>query len=256
MRWRRKLASHVSAKMTPRRFPPPWAIEEHNQACYIVKDAGGQALGYFYFEDEPGRRSAANLLSRDVGDGGELRQVARVSTPHSKRKGRRLRRPSSSRPLGLPIGDCRSIPTKTGSSLSRPIAVAKGRRSTLPHSDEAVIWSRTTREVCMRRSIVAIVVATTIFASGMHAQRVSAMTFATPVQLGATANADVLREAAWHRHYRRWSFPHFHFWVRPPWFWGHHWRRWHRFHHHHDRAPSIQNNTPDKPGDPDIGRPR
>jgi hypothetical protein len=44
--------------------------------------------------------------------------------------------------------------------------------------------------------------------------------------------------------------------VRPPWFWGHHWRRWHRFHHHHDRAPSIQNSTPDKPGDPDIGRPR
>ena len=37
----------------PRRFPPPWTIEEHNQACFIVKDAGGQALAYFYFEDEP-----------------------------------------------------------------------------------------------------------------------------------------------------------------------------------------------------------
>jgi hypothetical protein len=51
--------------VTPRRFPPPWTIEEHNQACFIVKDAGGQALGYFYFEDEAGRRSAANLLTRD-----------------------------------------------------------------------------------------------------------------------------------------------------------------------------------------------
>jgi hypothetical protein len=27
--------------VTPRRFPPPWPIEEHNQACFIVKDAGG-----------------------------------------------------------------------------------------------------------------------------------------------------------------------------------------------------------------------
>jgi hypothetical protein len=41
-----------------RRLPPPWIVEEHNDACFIVKDAIGQALGYFYFEEEPGRRSA------------------------------------------------------------------------------------------------------------------------------------------------------------------------------------------------------
>jgi PhoPQ-activated pathogenicity-related protein len=40
-----------------RRFPPPWAIDEHAES-FIVRDATGQALGYFYFEDEPGRRSA------------------------------------------------------------------------------------------------------------------------------------------------------------------------------------------------------
>jgi hypothetical protein len=51
--------------ITPRRFPPPWTIEENNDACFIVRDKGGQALGYFYFEDEPGRRSAANLLTKD-----------------------------------------------------------------------------------------------------------------------------------------------------------------------------------------------
>jgi hypothetical protein len=47
-----------------RRFPIPWSVEETN-ACFIVRDAGGQALGYFYFEDEPGRRAAAHLLTRD-----------------------------------------------------------------------------------------------------------------------------------------------------------------------------------------------
>ncbi len=41
------------------------ALDEHNDACFIVRDATRQALGYFYFEDEPGRRSAAKLLTRD-----------------------------------------------------------------------------------------------------------------------------------------------------------------------------------------------
>jgi hypothetical protein len=31
-----------------RRFPPPWSVEE-TDACFIVRDASGQALGYFYF---------------------------------------------------------------------------------------------------------------------------------------------------------------------------------------------------------------
>jgi hypothetical protein len=47
----------------PQRFPsvrrssPPWTIEENNNACFIVRDATGQALGYFYFDAEC--RSAA-----------------------------------------------------------------------------------------------------------------------------------------------------------------------------------------------------
>ena len=48
----------------PRRFPPPWSVEE-TAPCFIVRDANGQALAFIYCEDEPGRRAAANLLTRD-----------------------------------------------------------------------------------------------------------------------------------------------------------------------------------------------
>jgi hypothetical protein len=36
----------------PRRFPPPWTIDEANDACFIVRDANGQALACVYFEEE------------------------------------------------------------------------------------------------------------------------------------------------------------------------------------------------------------
>jgi len=47
--------------MNVRRFPPPWSVEEQ-KACFVVGDHSGQQLAYVYFEDEPGRRSAARLL--------------------------------------------------------------------------------------------------------------------------------------------------------------------------------------------------
>jgi hypothetical protein len=34
-------------------------------ACFVVRDHSGQALSYVYFEDQPGRRSAAKLLTKD-----------------------------------------------------------------------------------------------------------------------------------------------------------------------------------------------
>ena len=50
--------------MPARRFPPPWSVEEQD-ACFVGKDGAGQKLAYVYYEDEPGRRSAAKLLSKD-----------------------------------------------------------------------------------------------------------------------------------------------------------------------------------------------
>ena len=36
-----------------------------SDACFITRDADGQALAYVYFEEEPGRRTAAKLLTKD-----------------------------------------------------------------------------------------------------------------------------------------------------------------------------------------------
>jgi hypothetical protein len=55
----------MPAGLTPRCFPPPWTIEDHNGACFIVKDKNGYALAYVYYEEEPGRRSAANLMTKN-----------------------------------------------------------------------------------------------------------------------------------------------------------------------------------------------
>jgi endo-1,4-beta-D-glucanase Y len=55
---------------SPRRFPPPWTVDE-TDACFIVKDHAGMSLAYVYFEGEPGRRAAAKLLTRD-----EARRIA------------------------------------------------------------------------------------------------------------------------------------------------------------------------------------
>jgi hypothetical protein len=52
--------------MTTRRFPPPWTVEE-TDACFIVRDADGQALGYFYFDEEPIRSASPRLCSASGG---------------------------------------------------------------------------------------------------------------------------------------------------------------------------------------------
>jgi hypothetical protein len=77
-----------------RRFPPPWSVEE-TEVCFIVSDKNRQALAYVYFEEEPGRRAAAHLLTRD-----EARRIAANIAKPGAADTHRLTGPRSRRGVG------------------------------------------------------------------------------------------------------------------------------------------------------------
>jgi hypothetical protein len=64
--WRdRRPADLGDLALMSRRFPPPWSVEE-TDACFIVRDANGQALTYVYFEGEPGGALGGEAPHPDV----------------------------------------------------------------------------------------------------------------------------------------------------------------------------------------------
>ena len=65
-------------------------VSKSTPNCFVVRDANGQALSYVYYESEPGRRSAAKLLSKD-----EARRIGRISQRRRSYRGARLDAPSA-----------------------------------------------------------------------------------------------------------------------------------------------------------------
>jgi len=53
-----------------RRFPPPWTAEVQPN-YYVVRDANGQQIAYVHYSNDPDRRSAAKLMTKD-----EARRIA------------------------------------------------------------------------------------------------------------------------------------------------------------------------------------
>jgi hypothetical protein len=69
---------------------------EELDACFVVFcDQSGQQLAYVYFEDEPGRRSAAKLLSKGEARWIQLQFRALSASPHANDGGRVLVRQQS-----------------------------------------------------------------------------------------------------------------------------------------------------------------
>jgi hypothetical protein len=54
----------IAIPMKGRSFPAPWSIEDLG-AAFVVKDSARRNVAYVYYEEEPDRRSAAKLLTKD-----------------------------------------------------------------------------------------------------------------------------------------------------------------------------------------------
>jgi hypothetical protein len=80
--------------MPARRSPPPWSVEDIG-AAFVVKYSSGQKLAYVYYEEMPGRRSAAKLLSQDEARRATKRRDSYCNSRNVKVTARLRLKPSS-----------------------------------------------------------------------------------------------------------------------------------------------------------------
>jgi hypothetical protein len=62
---------------------PAALVDQESSACFIVRDGDKQALANVYFENEPGRRSTAKLLTRHEA----FLMVMNIANPPRAQKG-------------------------------------------------------------------------------------------------------------------------------------------------------------------------
>jgi hypothetical protein len=58
-------------RISPRRFPAPWSVEDYDSKCFIVRAANGQKLANVYYEEKTAPRVSSRLPSKD-----EARRIA------------------------------------------------------------------------------------------------------------------------------------------------------------------------------------
>jgi hypothetical protein len=108
----------MSAAVTgERRFPSPWKVEEL-EACFFVTDSAGQKLASVYFEEEPGRRRAAKLLTK--------KEARRHS--NYKNAGKALAAPSFCERQVIPLRVVLSLKLSVGATCDGYVRIARKAR--------------------------------------------------------------------------------------------------------------------------------